>query len=244
MILSLELMLLGIFTLIYMGIVFFIGFKIIAKFFIIKDKTFLYAGIGFIGVAFPWSGVAINFISIVFFDVVPSMELHFFFHGGMSAIFIFFWIMAILNLSGIQPEKREKYLVYIGVISFIVEIMYLSMIFYDTTLIGTLINEIQVDYAPFNEMYLLTQLIIILISGFWLARKSLKSEDKRILLKGKLLLYAFILFPITSVLEVLVPIIPIIIIARFLGIVTEILVYGGLILPKWMEKLFSKNKEI
>ena len=121
--------------------------------------------------------------------------------------------------------------------------MYLSIIFYDTTLIGTLINEIQVDYAPFNEMYLLTQLIIVLISGFWLARKSLKSEDKRILLKGKLLLIAFILFPITSVLEVLIPLIQIIIVARFLGIITEILVYGGLILPKWMEKLFSKSKE-
>ena len=243
MILSLDLMLLGIFTLIYMGIVFFIGIKIISKYFKIKDKTFLYAGIGFIGVAFPWSGVAINFISFVFFDVVPSMEIHFLFHGGFSSIFIFFWIMAILNLSGIQPKKREKYLIYIGVLSFIVEIMYLSVIFYDTTLIGTLINEIQVDYATFNEMYLLTQLIIVLISGLWLARKSLKSEDKRILLKGKLLLIAFILFPITSVLEVLIPLIPIIIVARFLGIITEILVYGGLILPKWMEKLFSKSKE-
>ncbi len=105
MILSLDLMLLGIFTLIYMGIVFLIGSKIIAKYFKIKDKTFLYAGIGFIGVAFPWSGVAINFISIVFFNFIPSMELHFFFHGGMSMIFLFFWVMAILNLSGIQPEK-------------------------------------------------------------------------------------------------------------------------------------------
>ncbi len=121
--------------------------------------------------------------------------------------------------------------------------MYLSIIFYDTTLIGTLMNEIQVDYAPFNEVYLLTQLIIVLISGFWLARKSMKSDDKRIQLKGKLLLYAFILLPITSTIEVLIPLIPVIIIARFLGIIDEILVYGGLLLPKWMEKLFLKNKE-
>jgi hypothetical protein len=243
MILSLELMLLGIFTLIYIGIVFMIGAKIISKYFAIKDKTFLYAGIGFIGLAFPWSGVAINFISIVFFNVVPSMEVHFVFHGGFSSIFLFFWIMAILNLSGIQRENREKYLVYIGVLSFIVEIMYLSVIFYDTELIGTLMNEIQVDYAPFNEVYLLTQLIIILISGFWLARKSLKSEDKRIRLKGKLLFFAFVLFPIASILEVLVPFIPIIIIARLLIIITEIFIYGGLILPKWMEKLFSRSSE-
>ncbi len=129
-------------------------------------------------------------------------------------------------------------------LSFIIEIIYLSVIFYDTKLIGTLINEIQVYYAPFNEVYLLTQLIIILISGFWLVRKSSKSDDKRIRLKGKLLLYAFILFPIASILEVFVPFIPIIIIARLLGILTEILVYGGLILPKWMEKLFTKSKEI
>jgi len=236
-------MLLGIFTLIFIGIVFVIGATIISKYFKIKDKTFLYAGIGVIGVAFPWSGVAINFISIVFFDVIPSMKIHFFFHGGMAPAFLFFWIMAILNLSSIQSEKREKYLKYIGIAAFIVEIIYLSLVFYNTEILGVLINEIQMDYAPFNEIYLLAQLIIILISGFWLAKKSLKSENDRIHLKGKLLLYGFILFPIASVLEVLVPFIPIIILARLLSIVTIILIYLGLILPKWMEKLFSRNKE-
>lgn len=243
MILSLSLMLLGIFTLIYIGIVLFVGVKVISKYFSIKDKTFLYAGIGFIGVAFPWSGVAINFISIVFFDVVPSMEIHFFFHGGMGGAFLFFWIMAILNLSGIQPEKREKYLIFIGVVAFIVEIVYLSLIFYDTDILGTLLNEIQMDYAPFNEVYLLTQLIIVLISGFWLASKSLKSENDRIKIKGRLLLFGFILFPIASTLEVLVPFVPIIIIGRLLALISLIFTYGGLILPKWMEKLFLKKEK-
>ena len=87
-------------------------------------------------------------------------------------------------------------------------------------------------------------MIIILISGFWLTKKSLNSHDKRIKLKGKLLLYGFLLFPIASVLEVLVPFIPIIILARILVIITMFLIYGGLILPKWMEKLFSKKKEM
>ena len=169
------------------------------------------------------------------------MELHFFLHGGMGAAFLFFWIMAILNLSGIQPIKREKYLIFIGVTALIVEIVYLSLIFYDTEILGFLMNEIQVEYAPFNQVYLLTELFIVLITGFWLAKKSLKADDRRIRLKGKLLLYGFSLFSIAAVLEVLVPFIPIIIFARFLVMITEILIYGGLILPKWMEKLFSKK---
>ena len=237
-------MLLGIFTLFYIVIVFIVGIRILARYFQIKNKTFLYAGVGFIGIAFPWSGVALNFISYVFFNITLPMKLHFFLHGGMSAVFLFFWLMAILNLTGMKSSKREKFLIILGIIALLVEIMYLSIIFYDTEILGVLINEIQVDYARFNEIYLLTEMFIILISGFWLTKKSLKSDDKRIKLKGKLLLYGFLLFPIASVLEVLVPVIPIIILARILVIITMFLIYGGLILPKWMEKLFSKKKEM
>ena len=241
MILSLELILLGIFTLIYILIVLIVGIRIITRYFQTKHKNLLYAGIGVIGIAFPWSGVVLNFLSSIIFDRVPPMKLHFFFHGGMSGIFLFFWLMAILNLTGIESGKREKILIYLGILAIIVEIMYLTIIFYDTEILGVLMNEIQVDYAPFNEIYLMTQLIIILISGAWLTTKSLKSDDSRIRLKGKLLLYGFILFPIASGLEVLVPLIPIIILARVLVIITMVLIYGGLILPKWMEKLFSRK---
>ncbi|HDZ18260.1 hypothetical protein LCGC14_0954040 [marine sediment metagenome] len=240
--LSIELMLLGVFTLFYIIVVFIIGFIIILRYFQVGNRIFLYTGIGFMGIAFPWLGVALNFITTVFFGVVPPMELHFFLHGGFSAIFLFFWLMAILNLSGIKPQKREKYLTIIGIIAFIVEILYLSLIFYDTTILGVLINEIQVDYALFSEIYLIFEMIIILISGFWLAIKSLKLDDKRIRLKGKLLFSGFLLFPLATALEILVPFIPIIILARILVIITMLLVYGGLILPKWMEKLFLRKK--
>jgi len=244
LILSLELMLLGIFTLIYIAIVLIIGIRIFTRYFQIKNKILLYAGIGLIGIAFPWSGVVLNFISITIFDIIPPMKLHFFLHGGMSAIFLFFWLMAILNLTGMESGKREKLLICLGIVAIIVEIIYLGIIFYDTEILGALINEIQVDYAPFNQIYLLTELIIIIISGLWLTTKSLKSDDSRIQLKGKLLLSAFILFPIASSLEVLVPLIPIIIIARILIIITIFLIYGGLILPKWMERLFSRKGDI
>ena len=75
------------------------------------------------------------------------MKLHFFLHGGMSAVFLFFWLMAILNLTGMKSSKREKFLIILGIIALLVEIMYLSIIFYDTEILGVLINEIQVDYA-------------------------------------------------------------------------------------------------
>ncbi|HEC37691.1 hypothetical protein LCGC14_0562650 [marine sediment metagenome] len=242
--LSIELILLGVFTLFYIAVVFIVGFIIILRYFQVRDKTFLYAGIGFIGIAFPWSGVALNFISSAFFGIIPPMELHFFLHGGMSGMFLFFWITAILNLSGISSQKREKYVITTGIIAFIIEIMYLSLIFYDTTILGVLLNEIQVDYAPFSEFYLLLEMIIIVISGFWLAKKSLKADDKKVKLKGKLLLSGFFLFPLATTLEVLVPLISVIIAARILVIITMFLIYGGLILPKWMERLFLRKKKL
>ena len=81
MLLSFELMMLGIFTLIYVSITLFVGIKIITKYFDLRDKSFLYAGLSVIGLATPWAGVVLNFISFVFFDTIPPMELHFFLHG-------------------------------------------------------------------------------------------------------------------------------------------------------------------
>lgn len=242
--LSIDLVLLGVFTLIYMAVNIFVGIIIISRYFQLKSRTFLYAGIGFIGVALPWSGVAINFLSVLLFNTVPPLEVYFFFHGGMSSIFLFIWLVAIMNLTEIDPIKKKKLLVLFGVIAIIMTIVYNSIVFTDTSILGTPINEIQMDYALFSEVYLLTQLIIVLISGYWLSKESLKSEDNRVRLKGKLIAIGFGLFGFASIIEVLIPLIPVIITARILLVITAILIYAGLILPKWLKRLVFKELEV
>lgn len=238
MALSVELILLGVFTLIFIGICVLTGILFIIKFFRLKSWPFLYMGIGLVGIALPWSGVAINFISVLLLNTVPPLELYFFFHGGMGAIFLFFWIMAILILSQMDRLKLKRLLVLLGIIAIITTIFYNIIIFTDTNILGSPVNEIQMDYALFSEIFLLTQQIIIFISGFWLSRTPLKSDDKHQKLKGKLMAVSFVLFAFASIIGVLIPVIFIIIIARILMVITIILLYAGLIFPKWVQWIF------
>ena len=243
MILSFELMMLGIFTLIYIIVSLFVGLKIMAKYFEIKDKILLYCGLSYLGIAIPWMGVALNFISIVFFNTIPSMELHFFVHGAIPPLTLWLWIVFNLKLSYIR-QKIQKMIISISfIIAIIFQIIYIYIIITDTMILGTLINEIQVDYSPFSELYLLIMAIIMISLGFSLGFRSLKSDNKRIRLKGKLIISSFLLACFAYALEIFVPVIAIIILARILVMFTAILFYGGYILPKWMEKLFLKEGE-
>ncbi len=236
-------MLLGIFTLIYIIVIMAEAITIIAKYFEFKDnKPLLYIGLSSIGLATPWSGVAANFISVVFFDVTISMELYFLLHGTYIPISVFFWIVGCLYLSNIRPPTRKMIIIITGVLHGIFEIIYIIIIFADTTILGTPLNEIQVDYAIFSEIFLLYAIIQTIVLGLWMGKRAIRSDDKRIRLKGKLLLTCFSLFAIAAFIEVMIPVIFIIILARILVTFNSILFYGGFILPKWMERLFLKSE--
>ena len=90
------------------------------------------------------------------------------------------------------------------------------------------------------------------MTGFKFARKSIKSENKEVRLKGKLLQFAFIAFTIAALLEktarsILVgTVFPdptilllsvILVIVRVLLISSAIAFYGGFLLPRWMKEI-------
>ena len=107
MILSFELMILGIITLIYITLIIVVAVKILAKYFEVKNKAFLYAGLACFGLVSAWSGVVFNFIIVVFFDLTPSLEIYFLLHGTYIPISLFFWIVTCLYLSGMNPTKQK-----------------------------------------------------------------------------------------------------------------------------------------
>ena len=242
MILSLDLMILGIVTLVYVLFITIFAIMLVARYRRLKNKSLIYTGLSTIGLATAWGGVAMNFICIVFFDTMPSMELYFLIHGGYLPISNFFWVMTSLSLSSRKSYAKKRIAIITGIFYVLLEVIYIMIIFTDTTILGTPINEIQVDYAPFSEIYLLFCLVMMTILGFWMAKQAMKSTDRKIKLKGKLLYGSFLLFAFSAALEILIPIIPIIVLARILVIICALLLYGGFVLPKWMEKLFFKEK--
>ena len=100
--------------------------------------------------------------------------------------------------------------------------------------LGTLNEIVDIEYKGILRYYLVSIIIIILISGILIARQSIRSEKLEIKLKGKFLLIAFILFVIgafaDAVLLLTVITLPII---RIILISSSVLFYFGFILPKF-----------
>ena len=95
-------------------------------------------------------------------------------------------------------------------------------------------------------------ILVMLITGIIFAQKSIKSDDREIKLKGKLLRAAFISFTVAAVFDSLLgaifedptdPLLSImVVIVRILLIFSALEFYGGFLLPRWMKEVFIKKE--
>lgn len=168
---------------------------------------------------------------------------HYYFVIGVVPLPItaYIWITAFTDL---LYKKRQTTILLIFLITGIVfEMVFFTILLIDHTLIGEVTSPVDAEYEFFVTAYQLFLVVMVLITGLLFARQSLKSASPEIRLKGKLLFVAFISFVLGSVLEILSDIsIIILIVARLILISSSIEFYGGFILPKWMERLFLKEK--
>ncbi|MFX1394416.1 MAG: hypothetical protein ACFFAH_12690 [Promethearchaeota archaeon] len=242
MILSLDLMILGFVTLIYIFFLSAVGIKIGLIYFRNKKKVYLYTGISVIGTATPWSGTGLFFISQVFFDIIPPIELLFLFHGAFIPISSITWIFAMLDVFEVNPNKQKWIKIIFLILWMSLEIIYLTFIFTDTTLLGTPTeNNLIIEYAPFGQLYLFIALAQMVITLTILGIYSWKSDDPKIQLRGKLIIISICIFTAAAILEILIPIIPILILARFLVMIYVVFYYMGFILPKWVQDFFLRD---
>ncbi len=242
MILSLEVMVLGIVTIIFLISLISIGIKMGLTYFRTRNRVFIYAGISVVGTALPWSGVGLFFISLVLFNDVPSMEIFFLCLGAFIPIASITWILTILNLFNVYPTK-EKWLKVIFITFWLsIEVIFLTLVFTDTTLLGTLKdNRIVVEFTPFTKIFLLIALAQMLITTYMLGIYYWRSDKKKIKLQGKFITIAMCIFLFSSLLEIFVPNIQMNIIARILVMIYAFVYYGGFMMPKWLERLFLKE---
>ena len=92
-------------------------------------------------------------------------------------------------------------------------------------------------------VFLISFLLIVVVTGLLFANLSLKSKDAEVKLKGRLLVIAYIAFSIGAILDSSIPLDPVlIIITRIILIISAICWYGGFLLPKWMRKFLLKRK--
>lgn len=240
--LSLDLMLIGIFTLIFITMHSFVGIWIIVRYFKYKDINLLLIGIGWIGAATVWIGVVVDFVCILLFNVPTPIEVHLLIIGGALPFTQLAWVAAITNMMSIEKSTRKKILIIGAIIAIIFCPIYISMVFINPSILGEKITPIQVKLSTFNQIHYAIEILVFILPGLWLSKDSLRTNDPKIRLKGKILLITFLISILMTLLELLSSTVLVYLIARIVAMVVSVLFYIGFILPNWAKKFFLKEK--
>lgn len=232
----------GSFSLIFAIISIFVGLRILFKYFKYKRRELILVGISWIGIASPWIPDSINFIMILGFSSILTEEAYLIIGNVFMPFFIICWLIVITDF--LYKVRQKLILILCLIWTVIFEIIFFTLLFIDSTLVGKFLGPFHVEFGDFITFTLLFTIVILLISGLLFARESLKSEDKEIKLKGKFLIVAFLSFTIGAILDSSISLIPItVVITRLILISSSIEFYIGFILPKWVKKFLIKGLE-
>ncbi|MHA1914648.1 MAG: hypothetical protein ACW986_07130 [Promethearchaeota archaeon] len=244
----------GSFSLIFVIISFIIGVTILSKYFKQKNRLLILVGLTWIGLSFPWLPDSVSFLMNLFVQQSLSTELYFILGNVLLPVPLIAWMLAYTDMISRERKKLYTSLVLVG--SLVFEIIFFTLLFIDVSLLGIMTSAFSTDFGIFLTVSLFLTLIIMLVTGMKFAGNSIRSEEKEIRLKGKLLRAAFISFTIAAILEKSArsimlglvfdnPTDPLL--STMLAIVRTLLVlsafefYGGFLLPHWMEKILSKK---
>lgn len=243
----------GSFSLIFVIISLIIGITILSKYFEHKNRLLLLVGISWIGVANPWIPDSISFLmNLIIVQSLP-VEWYFIIGNCFIPIALLTWLIAYTDM--IRKKAQKKVIIITIILSILFEIAFFALFFIDISLIGTIdpiSRPFTADFGIFITVYLMIVILIMLITGVIFAQKSVKSEDREIRLKGKLLRAAFITFSVAAVFDSLLgaifedptdPLLSImVVVVRILLIFSALEFYGGFLLPRWMKEILIKKK--
>jgi len=245
----------GSFSLIYVIISFSIGLIILLKYFKFKNRLYVLVGLTWGFLSLPWVPDSISFLRNLFFGSLLSAESYFIIGNVFIPIALISWVIAYTDM--INKEKQKLAVVLILVFSTVFEIMFFTLFFIDIGLIGVYTTLFSGKLGIFLIIFHFITMLIILITGLKFAAKSIKSEDKDVRLKGKLLRGAFIAFTIAALLEksarsIMLELVftdpndllltTMLAIVRVLLVLSAFAFYGGFLLPRWIKEIFTKTE--
>ncbi len=226
----------GLFSLLFVIFSLIIGLKIALKFREYKQRTFILIGITWIGMSKPWWGSSIGFLVYLINGVGISIFLYILINFSFISLIIIVWLVALNDLTSLK-----KFKVIIGafiIYAIIFEALILYFLATDISILGVLTDPVNIDLGLFLIVYLLLDLVIFIISGFYFAFKSLKSDKPEIKLKGKFLLLAFLIYLIGAAIETVLSFPP----SRLILVLSAIMFYIGFMMPEIIKKRFLKEK--
>lgn len=231
----------GVFSLIFVVISLFVGIIILSRYFKYRERIYAMVGATWILIGCPWWSSSLSFIVALSNGIGISQEAYFLLGNLLVPIAIILWLLAFTEF--LYTEKRKLILMVFTIYGAIFEILFLIFLIINPTLIGELNPPVDVRYNSFTMVFLISFLLIVVVTGLLFANLSLKSKDPEVKLKGRLLVLAYITFSIGAILDSSIPLDKVlIIITRIILIISAICWYGGFLLPRWMRKFLLKGK--
>ncbi len=230
----------GLLSLIFISISLLVGIRITQKYWKNKERIYILVGFSWMGMATPWFPSSFSFLAILITGKGLILELKLFIAVFFIPFTIILWLTAFTDL--LYKKKQKTILIIFGIFGAVFDVFFLYFLFTTPSFIGNDVGPIDVNYGLFVNFYLITLLVIIIITGTLFARASLKLDIAEMNVRGKLLLIAFYSFVIGSILDLLSPLSVIfLILARLILISSAIEFYFGFVLPEWIKKRFIKK---
>jgi hypothetical protein len=234
----------GISSLLYAIIAIIIGITIAAKYLKMRDKNYLYIGLGFLGLAEPWLPSGISFLWNLIYNRGLNLEIYVIIGNIFIPVCIVLWVTGIANLMNAKNEKKIRN-IYI-ILGVVFEIIFFILLSRYTSLIGVFSSEstanIDIQYRTFLLGYLSFCIFTVFISATLFARSSLKAILPSIKLRGKLILIAVSIWALGAFLDTGIPLNLITLpITRIMLVSAAILAYLGFIMPSMIKKLFIRE---
>ncbi|MHA1507236.1 MAG: hypothetical protein ACTSO6_00870 [Promethearchaeota archaeon] len=245
----------GSLSLIFVLISFIIGVTIIFKYGKNKNRLYILVGLTWLSLSTLWLPEASSFLMSLFIQQTLAIEWYFILGNVFVPVALICWVTAYTDM--VNKAKQKVAVGLVLIFSVVFEGLFFFHFFLDINLIGIIspLRPFSADLGYFLAILLFISFLILFITGLKFARKSIKSENKDVRLKGKLLQYAFIAFTVAAVIEKSVrslligTVFPdptilflsvILVVMRLLLISSAIAFYGGFLLPGWMKKIFTK----
>ncbi|MBY8981826.1 MAG: hypothetical protein KGD57_02690 [Candidatus Lokiarchaeota archaeon] len=232
----------GIFTLIFISISIIVGLRILLKYISLKRKELFTIGLAWIFLTSAWWGGIASFFSIILFDK-PLDAFPFLLLSNMfTPVALICWIYSLLHI--FYEEKEKIVSILFLIIYSIYDILILSLLFIDPSLVGEIVSDINSRPTLFPQIFMLSAIITALFTGLLFSIKSIAVDDPEVKLKGKILFIAFISFSFAAVLDAIISDITLILILIRLILISSAIEYNlGFFLPKFLSNKLNKKKK-
>jgi hypothetical protein len=230
----------GITSLIVSTISIVIGVKLAIKYYRHKERALLLAGLTWLIMYEGWWGPSISFLMLFLTNQTLPIKVFFIISMSLIPLGITFWMIVFTDLTW---QKYQKSITFIFITQIaIYEILSFYYLFTDSSLIIESVGVIDAQYKSFMIFFFIEIATLLIITGIFFARESLKLEEHDMRLKGIFLLVGFISFVIGAIMDVFLEIeIITLIVYRLILVVSSFAFYFGFFLPKPIKEILKRD---